>query len=69
VSEQESPDSPPYCTPNEPTPRTPTDWGDNTPVQTKFMFSSSQTKYFEPSSKPTFYISSDDESDDESWDI
>lgn len=66
VSEQESPDSPPYCTPNEPTPRTPTDWGDNTPVQTKFMFSSSQTKYFEPSSKPTFYISSDDESDDES---
>jgi len=57
VSELDSPNSLPYSTPlTEPSPPTPTDFGENTPVQTRFVFP------VEPSDKVSFYFSSDDES-------
>ncbi|KAL5250942.1 hypothetical protein ACHWQZ_G016616 [Mnemiopsis leidyi] len=58
LSEFYSPASQPYCSPPaEPSPPTPTDFNDCTPVQTRFVFPVEQ-----PSDKVSFYISSDDES-------
>ena len=58
LSEFYSPASQPYCSPPaEPSPPTPTDFNDCTPVQSRFVFPVEQ-----PSDKVSFYISSDDES-------